>query len=112
MKIDLTGRISLGDAYRVDENEDWGAVFVGGVDLVQMVIDKKFTKPVTVAVMDERYHGDLVSDLGWGYSDWTPVDSDELKVGGHDLIEILSRMDGQAVRIVISDEPVDLMEDN
>jgi hypothetical protein len=110
VKIDLTGLIELGDSCRVYDDEDDGAIQIGGVDLVRLVDEKQFGRPVTVAIMDERYEGDLSVDLGWGYSEYTPVDSDKLTVGDHDLIKILERLDGQTIRIVISDGPVDLGE--
>lgn len=112
MKINLNGTVALGDTNRCDGDEGPpGAIQIGGVDLVSLVDSKKFDKPVTVAIMDERYQGDLSVDLGWGYSEYTPMDPDTLKVGDHDLIKILERLNGQLVRVVISDEPVDLGEE-
>jgi len=37
------------------------------------------------------------------------MESDELKVGDHDLIDILSKKEGQIITLVISDEPINLI---
>jgi hypothetical protein len=38
------------------------------------------------------------------------MDSDELKVGDHDIIAILERYEGQNVKVVVSDEPINILE--
>ena len=110
MILKFEGVVTTGDAYRVAEDEDEGSVLVGGRDLVGEVADAEFTGPVTVAVADERFYGDLIIEEGWGYSDWTPMDPDSLVVGEHDIIEVLLRHDGNKVTVWVADEPVNLLE--
>lgn len=114
MRLSFSGLVTTGDAYRVDSEETPGSVHVGGKDVVETIHDARpqFKGPVTVAVLDDRYEGDLYTDLGWGYSDWTPMDPDSLKVGDHDLVEILERHEGKQVRLVIADEPIDLGDED
>jgi len=35
-----------------------------------------------------------------------------LKVGGHDLIEILSRSEGKSITLWVSEGPINLLEEN
>jgi hypothetical protein len=110
VRINLTGLVTTGDRWRSADGLR-GAVWFGDVDLVSAISEAGFSKPVTVAIMDERYTGDLSVDVGWGYSEYTPMDPDVLKVGDHDLIEIIGRFEGQQVRVIIADEPVDTSEE-
>lgn len=108
--LKFEGEIRFGDAYRVAEDEDHGSVFVGDRDITDEVEDAKFTGPVTVGIADATFTGDLFVENGWGYSEYTPVDSDALRVGPHDILTILSNyQEGEAVTVWISDEPVDLL---
>lgn len=109
------GLVQNGDYCRVaygDSDDDLnGAVHIGGVDVVDAVDEAKFTKPVTVGIADETFDGDLFVETGWGYSEYTPMDPDVLKVGGHDLLEILSRYEGKSITVWISEGPINLLED-
>lgn len=66
---------------------------------------------IIVGIADETFDGDLFVETGWGYSEFTPMESDELKVGDHDLIEILSRHEGENITLWVSDEPINVLED-
>lgn len=107
--IKFSGLVELGDDCRVAyEGELDGSVHIGGRDVVEEVGQTQWSGPVTVGIADERYTGDLLVDLGWGYSEYTPMDPDMLTVGPHDLIAILLGHEGEQVTVWIADEPVDL----
>ena len=105
------GEVTLGDTFRVYYDEEPGAIRIGGIDLVDAVDEAKFTKPVTVGIADETFDGDLFVETGWDYSEYTPMDPDVLKVGGHDLLEILSRYEGKSITVWVSEGPINLLED-
>ena len=104
------GVVTLGDECRVGfENED-GAVLIDGHDIIGEIDAESWANPVIVGIGDERFLGELDVDLGWGYSEYTPMDSDKLKVGTHDLVEVLRRMENKIVVVTISDESINLVE--
>lgn len=113
--LKFEGVVTLGDSYRVSyegyPDEKNGAVWIGESDVVTEIEDANFTTPVTVGIADETFDGDLFVDTGWGYSEYTPMDPDVLKVGGHDLLEILSRYEGKSITVWISEGPINLLED-
>jgi hypothetical protein len=98
------------DPCRVDSQETQGAVRVGDRDLVEEVSETTWSGPVTVALADERYSGDLAYELGWGYSEYTPMDADELTVGPHDVIEILLRHEDKSLTVWVADEPFNTLD--
>lgn len=108
----MSGVVSEGDAYRCGDTHYGavhGAVHIGDEDVVERVGHVFAEKTsVIVGVMDEKFDGDLFIETGWGYSEYTPMDSDKLTVGEHDLIDILLRHEGKNVTLVVSTEPVDL----
>lgn len=110
------GVVTLGDDYRVsysgspyDKN---GAVWIGDSDMVTEIEEARFTKPVTVGIADETFDGDLFVETGWGYSEYTPMDPDVLKVGPHDLLQILSQYEGQSITLWVSEGPINLLEES
>ena len=112
MILKFDGAIAFGDAYRVDEDDALnGSVHIGGRDVLDEVANAGFANPVTVAIADERYNGDLAYEIGWGYSEYTPVDEDKLTVGPHDLITLLGRYkEGEIVTLWIADEPFNTLD--
>lgn len=115
--------MSLGeDPYRVDSDESGnkhGSVFVGEADLVEEIgsafgpfmgweIDRR--RQVTFAFGDERFTGDLSCGVGWGYSEYTPMDADKLLVGPHDILAILGQHEGKKATVWFADEPFNPME--
>lgn len=107
--LQFKGLVESGDAFRCDDEEEPGAVLIGDQDVVGLIAQTTFTGPVTVAIADQRFTGDsLTADLGWGYSEYTPMDADELRVGDHDLLAILDRHVGKEVTMWVADEPIDL----
>jgi hypothetical protein len=110
--LKFQGKVATGDRYRVayeDEQDGW--IYIGDRDLVEEVARTKWAGPVTVAIGDDRFSGDLVAEEGWGYSEYTPMDPDELKVGPHNILEILDGHEGEEVTVWVADEPVDLLAD-
>jgi len=112
MILKLSGLVETGDSSRVGVFDELdGYIHIGGKDFLSEVAEKEFKNPVTVAIADERFSGDLDYDFGWGYSEYTPMESDEMKVGTHDVLEILSRYEGKTVTVWIADEPINTLED-
>ncbi|KKN69383.1 hypothetical protein LCGC14_0441100 [marine sediment metagenome] len=65
---------------------------------------------VTIAIMDETFDGELFADVGCGgYSEWTPGDPAELKVGPHNIFYELRRFEGKKVTVVVAEGPVNLL---
>lgn len=110
MILKFEGKVQLGDPCRVSEEEDNGAVKIGYRDLVAEVMHYKWNGPVTVAIADERFCGDLDAEFGWGYSEYTPMDPDILTVGPHNILNIISNHDGEHLTVWIADEPVNVLD--
>lgn len=87
------------------------AYSIGGVDFIAQIRRVGFTKPVTVALADERFAGDLdCSEGSWGYSEYTPGWSAELSIGPHNILKILDRYDGDEITLWVADEPINTLE--
>lgn len=112
MVLIFNGQVTLGDACRCSEEGPDGSIFIGGIDVVSKIRENKenFRRKVTVGILDERFDGELFIEEGWGYSEWTPMDNDQLKVGSHDLIEIVTRYSGQSITMFVADEPVNILD--
>lgn len=104
------GVVTTGDECRVGFDDEDGAVFIDGHDIIGEIQSETWANPVIVGVGDQRFLGELSVELGWGYSEYTPMESDVLKVGTHDLVDILSRLAGETVVVTISDEAINLVE--
>ena len=102
MKLKFKGIVKTGDACRVSDDDIDGSIFIGETDLVEVMSEHK--GKFTFAIADKTFSGELFVSTGWGYSEWTPMESDELKVGDNDLIEILSRYEGQEITLFAFDE--------
>jgi ABC-type glutathione transport system ATPase component len=109
----LSGVVTEGDAYRCgsERGELEGAILIGGVDVVERIreVFRESTR-VTVGIMGEQFDGDLFIETGWGYSEYTPMDPDQLKVGSHDLIAILGRHVDKSIRVIVADEPTTVLD--
>ena len=112
MILKFHGEIQFGDACRVsDSDEINGAIFIGGKDVIGEIADTEFSGKVTIAIADERFVGDLAVETGYGYSEYTPMESDTLKVGDHDIIKILERnKEGSVITLWVADEPFNVLE--
>lgn len=110
MILKFEGKVEQGDSSRVSDVEENGAIIIGGVDIVGEISASNFRNSVTVGILDERFDGELFVETGWGYSEYTPMDSDDLKVGPHNLIDILLRYNGQEITMFVADEPFNILE--
>jgi hypothetical protein len=110
MRLVFSGVVLRGDDHRADRCDLNGSVWVGGRDVVAEVEGVCWSGPVTVAVADERFTGDLAVEMGWGYSEFTPIDRDRLSVGPHNLISVIERLEGQDITVWIADEPINVLE--
>src|SRR6478609_7606345 len=110
--LQFSGVITRGDSCRVSDDEPEGDILIGGVDFLAAVDNAfKSGQSITVGILDdavETVAGSLAVDLGWGYSDYTPMDEDSLTVGGSDVLKALARRENQQVTVVVSDGPIDL----
>ena len=96
---------------RVLTTANEGSIYIGDRDVVSEIYDASFRKKIIVGIADETFTGDIFSHTGWGYSEYTPMEEDELRVGKHDLLEILRRYEGQNITLFISDEPINILEE-
>lgn len=130
MKLIFSGTVSSGDSSRVsycrehksDEgclaacDDKDGALWIGDHDVVSEVGDVTWAGPVNVAIASDfllgntTYAGALKIAEGWGYSEYTPMDSDELLVGPHDLLKIIGELEGRDVTVWFADEPLNILE--
>jgi hypothetical protein len=105
MRLEFKGIVETGDAFRVSEVNAHGAIWIGGVNVVDEIAEQKWAEAVRVLLNGELVaNGNVVTELGYGYSEYTPVESDELNVGACDLIERLEALVGQEVTLVIEDQ--------
>ena len=105
MRLEFNGIFETGDAFRVSLDEAHGAILISGVDVVDEIAERKWGQAVRVLLNGELVaNGNVVTELGWGYSEYTPLESDELNVGACDLIERLEALGGQEVTLVIEDQ--------
>jgi len=97
-----------------------GEVFIGERDVFAEVSEvfADGTR-VYVALADEYFDGDLYAEDGiQGYSEWTPGEACQLKIGKHDLVQRLDDIFWKAaprdvaVTLWVADEPVNTLEDN
>lgn len=103
------GIVTLGDSCRVSGEEQEGDAWIGGVDVITRLEFLNGQK-VIVGWMDKTFDGALFVETGWGYSEYTPMDSDQLKVGPHNLLAILREHEGKEVTLVVSTEPTNLLD--
>ncbi len=65
---------------------------------------------VTCGIADDRWDGEISIETGWGYSEWTVMESDTLEVGEHNILDIIGRYEGQEITFFISDGPINILE--
>ena len=105
MRLEFSGVVSVGDEYRVYDEHDPGAIRIGNVDIVDAIAEEKFSDEVKVTLNGEEIaNGRCVTLTGWGYSEYTPMESDSLSVGECDLIERLQKLVGQSVVLIVEDQ--------
>ena len=92
----------IGDRAVIDEIEDvnWQAAYGSRFPLV------------SVCLMDERFDGLLHAICGSpGYSEYTPAEPGQLKVGDHDVFKRLRELNGRNVTLIVADEPANSLEE-
>lgn len=103
------GVLEFGDPCRCDSDIN-GAFLIGDVDVLDELGSTHFDNPVTVAVADKRFSGELNIELGWGYSEYTPMDDDKMEVGEHNIVGIIGQYEeGQELTLWVADEPVNVL---
>lgn len=134
MKLKFEGKVTTGDSSRVsycwnekkhgteghhsaeDCDEKNGALWIDGRDVVDEVGEVAWQGPVTCAIYagtltgDTAFQGALKIQQGWGYSEYTPMDSDKLFVGPHDILKILEGFKGQEITVWFADETINVLE--
>lgn len=111
----FSGVVTLGDECRVSEGHEHGApngaIWIGEDEVIgELDTDSRITGVVTIGLLNQKFDGALFIEMGWGYSEWTPMDSDMFRVGDHDLIDILQREEGNDVTLIVSTGPIDLAD--
>jgi len=104
--LNFIGQATCGNPYR-GSGEENGAILIGGRDFVDEVLEEAWHGAVTVYIDGlDVCKGDVIGLLGSSYSEYTPLESDELSFGGFDIIGKLEGYEGQQVNVVVSDEPL------
>lgn len=105
MRLEFSGVVSLGDGYRVSDDGHNGAVRIGDVDVVDEIAEERWNGKSLKVTLDgeEIANGECVAELGWGYSEWTPIDWDLLAVGECNLLVQLCAKEGKSVFLVVDD---------
>jgi hypothetical protein len=111
MRIKFKGIVTTGDDSRVSGEANNGAILIGGIDVVSEMYNHR-GECFTFGIADKRFEGSIFVELGYGYSEYTPMESDTLKVGNHDLIEILRRYEGQEITLFAFNEPANILDDS
>jgi hypothetical protein len=116
-RLVFEGAVETGDAYRVGEGEKHGAVHIGGRDVVKEIDDTfHANEPLFIAILcgfllgNCTFEGALRIAEGWGYSEYTPMASDELCVGPHNILEQLTALEGRNATLLVSDAPMNILE--
>lgn len=112
MKLKFKGKLEIGDGSRVLDDIPWGMIHIDGQDVLGEISDTfRNGEQVTIGLADETFDGELFTDIGWGYSEWTPMDHDNFFIGDHDFLNILSKHEGEEVTLFVADEPINVLED-
>jgi hypothetical protein len=101
-----SGAIEAGDECRVAyDDEDNGAVWIGGVDVINNLDDVMPNALVVLKVADLEhaiFSGDGRTELGYGYSEWTPMDKDKWYIGDIDVLTELLNHVGKHAELCVS----------
>ena len=103
MRKAWSGVVTVGDGYRCFDGQ-MGKIFIGGDDIVDDIAEERWGPKARVFLNGgEIANGAAVTEIGWGYSEYTPIDYDVLSVGKCDILDILDEMEGQIATLVIDD---------
>lgn len=108
MRLEFNGRLSFGNEYRTnDDDATNGAVFIDGSDVVASIAESDWDDDSAEAYLNgvKVAKGKAVTSIGWGYSEYTPVDEDVVQIGGFDLLKALLQLkEGEVVSLIIQDK--------
>lgn len=112
MYMNFIGVLEVGDKWRCGaDGDEPGSILIGGKDFVDEVLDVDWPTNTTVYVDGvEIAKGSMNGMLGSGYSEYTPIDADELSLGDVDVIGELLKYEGKKVNVVVSDEDLPEMD--
>lgn len=113
------GVVDMEHEHDPDLEEDWGyhpRPYIGPYDVIGSLDyaqrEGTFQGPLTLAIADERFDGELHAYVGSpGYSEYTPADYYELRSGPHNLITVLERYAGQEITMWVADGPFNVLDD-
>jgi hypothetical protein len=100
----VSGEVALGDGYRcsADQDEKCGSVHIGDIDIVDQIHEHKWQHDVVALVNGVVVAtGAAVTEVGWGYSEYTPMDEDVLQIDGVSLLDVLRQYAGKDVTLEI-----------
>lgn len=120
-QITVEGVVKLGDECRVayvGEGLD-GAVHIGATDFqiwaTEFLKDKQGKVFLAIAsdflIGDTSFEGIAKLQMGWGYSEYTPMDADEFFIGPHDILAILKGLEGKSVTVWLGDSPLNILQE-
>lgn len=101
--------------YEADEDFRPDAIKIGDGDVIEMIMEL-FTEwsKVVVGICDEFFSGELFYETGWGYSEYTWMDSDSLSLNtSNNKINLLQKLRdriGENITMIISNSPINLLE--
>jgi hypothetical protein len=97
----VSGEVQLGDEYRCCDEKS-GSVHIGDIDIVDQIHEHKWQHDVVALVNGVAVaRGKAVTEIGWGYSEWTPMDADCVRIDGVDLLDVLRTYEGKDVTLEI-----------
>lgn len=109
MMKEFKGIVNIsGDPYRQqDDPNNNGALWVGTSDVLEELDDKDLTCGIVAVTLNGTLIGSgrLFVEWGWGYSEYTPMDSDVLKVDDLDLLELMKPYSGKEVTLTVESVP-------
>lgn len=106
MRFEVQGTVTCGDKWRcmVNGTKD-GAIFIGNSDIIDEIHERGWGESVKAFINGNLVgQGKAFTELGWAYSEYTPMDDDECIIGDTNLIEFLEKLEGKEVTLVITDE--------
>lgn len=103
----VSGEVQLGDEYRCCGcDEPNGSVHIGDIDIVDQIHEHKWPEDVVALVNGVAVaRGKAVTEIGWGYSEYTPMDADCVRIDGVDLLDVLRTYEGKDVTLEIMEVP-------
>lgn len=83
LRFEFSGQVQFGDSSRLSDELN-GALWIGGMDVIDELTEQfKDNDQVRVTINGEVVaEGRIFIDLGWGYSEYTPMDSDDFAIYG------------------------------